>query len=181
MKKEFALEDIRYEFLSSRRPLDSFKCADTEESMEIEQFLREEALFFHQQGLAKTVLALWEETVVGYFSLAMGKIHLTWGKKEKAFGKKIAMEIPALLLARMGVHEHFRGQRIGTAMMLQALNIADEVSKKVACRFIYVDAKLQSVDFYKKLDFEENKCEKHKNDEGLINMILDLETIKTES
>lgn len=181
MKKIFALKDIKYEFLSPKRPLDSFKCADTDESVKIEQFLREEALFLHQQGLSKIVLALWEEIVVGYFALAMGKIQLTWGKKEKVFGKKIAMEIPALLLARMGVHEDFRGIGIGTVMMSQVLDMADEVSKRIGCRFIYVDAKSQSIGFYKKLCFEENNCEKHKNNDELINMILDLATIKTES
>lgn len=181
MKKIFTLEDIEYEFLSPERALDSFKCADTEESIKIEQFLREDALFFHRQGLAKTVLALWKETIVGYFSLAMGKIQLTWRKKEKAFGKKISMEIPALLLARMGVHEDFRGKHIGKAMMAQVLNIADEISNKVGCRFIYVDAKLQSVGFYMSLDFEENNCDKHRNNSKLINMVLDLKTITIES
>jgi len=80
------------------------------------------------------------------------------------------MEIPALLLARMGVHEEYRGKDIGTVMMAQIFNIADEISEKVGCRFLYTDAKLQSVGFYEVFGLEENK--------GLVNMILDLETIK---
>lgn len=181
MKKDFDIADIEYEFLSSKRVLDSFKCADTKESAEIEQFLREKALFFHQQGLAKTVLALWENTIVGYFSLAMGQIQLTAGVKIEAFGEEISIiRIPALLLARMGVHEGYRGKDIGTAMMSQVFDIADEISKRMGCRFIYVDAKFQAIEFYKKFDFEENHHKSYKNRDKSINMILDLTKIKAD-
>jgi len=85
------------------------------------------------------LLAVWEKIVIGYFALAMGKIYLSWGKKKKSFDKEIEMEIPALLLARMGVHEEYRKRKIGSAMMAHVFAIADEISEKVGFRFIYVD------------------------------------------
>ncbi len=88
MTTDFDVKDIEYEFLSHKRLLDSFKCADTEESKKIERFLREDALFFHQQGLVKVVSALWDDVIIGYFALAMGKIQLTCNKKKKYSGRR---------------------------------------------------------------------------------------------
>lgn len=177
MNGHFTVDDLEFEFISARRSLDSFKCAESLESEEIERFLREQALFYHEEGLARVVLVLHGHIIVGYFALAMGRIYLSWRKKAHLFGEKAEMEIPALLLARMGVHQNFRQKGIGRVILRRVFDIADKISEYVGFRFIFVDSKQQSAEFYRKFGFKENTSEKYKGRKH-INMILDLKRMK---
>ena len=58
---------LSFELISSKRDLDSFKCSENQESEEIEQFLKKSALTYHKEGLARTVLVLRQDALVGYY------------------------------------------------------------------------------------------------------------------
>ncbi|MDQ7822539.1 MAG: GNAT family N-acetyltransferase [Candidatus Eremiobacteraeota bacterium] len=148
MSVSFNLEELEFEQISPARDLGAFKCAETSDSKEIESFLKEYALFYHKQGLTRVALALHKDIIAGYFALSMGGISLSHENREEIFGPGVKIRIPALLLARMGVHEEYRGNGIGRAMMMHVYSIAYRLSDIVGFRFVFVDSKAQSVDFY---------------------------------
>ncbi len=109
----------------------------------------------------------------------MGSIELSWKKKNEIFTmqeRHLPRNLPALLLARMGVHQDYRKCGLGKAMMRKIFATAQELSKKVGFRFIFVDSKPQSAGFYRCFGFVQNNCMKYKG-RDIINMTLDLKSM----
>jgi GNAT superfamily N-acetyltransferase len=174
MKERIDVDKLGFEYISSARDLNSFKCSETEESQQIEYFLKEDALFYHKGKLASVVLVIWNEIVVGYYALAMGNIALSQRKRKKAFGRDIGQSnIPAFLLARMGVHEDHRNKGIGRIILNQVLHTAGELTDKIGFRYILVDSKQQSIGFYRKFGFEIIREEESKGEKRAV-MVLDM-------
>lgn len=70
---------------------------------------------------------------------------------------------PAVKIARLAVHEAYRGNDLSCVLVNIALGTAKEtIRPAIGCRFVSVDSKKQAVGFYSKrgisiLDTEENK------------------------
>ena len=74
---------------------------------------------------------------------------------------------PAVKIARLAVNKELRGAGIGYQLTVLAIGIIKtQICPHVGCRFIVLDAKQNSIDFYKRqgftlLDSEENKAREH--------------------
>lgn len=66
-----------------------------------------------------------------------------------------AYPIPVLRLARLAVDEHARGQGIAQALLRAVFALAHRMAADMGCSGVVVDAKLEAVDFYRKLGFVE--------------------------
>ena len=62
--------------------------------------------------------------------------------------------LPILRIARLGVDERFQSQGIGRVLLQKMFYLAMEVEELVGCVGIFVDAKEDAIDFYKKYAFE---------------------------
>jgi predicted N-acetyltransferase YhbS len=108
----------------------------------------------HNANLAKTYAAFGTEQpkkAVGYITLVCGQID-----SERALadlGADVQYDYdhyPAIKIARLAVDHRYKGRGIGQTLVKLALGIvADEVAPRVGCRFVVVDAKAESVSFYK--------------------------------
>ncbi len=73
-------------------------------------------------------------------------------------------------IGRLSVNKRYERRGIGTQTTLFALSKALELHERSACRFLVVDAKRDSVHFYKKMGFEILK----EREKGTIPMYYDM-------
>lgn len=94
------------------------------------------------------------KTIAGYYTLSQYAIQLD--AVPEAVAKKLPKYpmISATLLGRLAVSTEFRGQRIGEALLMDALRRSLLLSKQVASTGVIVDAKdASAVSFYRKYGF----------------------------
>jgi GNAT superfamily N-acetyltransferase len=123
-------------------------------------FVQRHAKAYQQQSLARSYGAFSVDTatkgkLLGYMSLVCGEVVI-----DDADDPIIAdvdyryRHYPAVKIARLAVDARWRGQNIGGQLIELSLAIALEViAPQVGCRFLMVDAKQPSVEFYEKLGF----------------------------
>ena len=156
---------------ASNAPI-AFCCGDGD----LDEFLRDDAERLHRSLVAKTFLASYGERCVAYISLLADVLQLKANDK-----KKIGLHhddppaIPGLKIARLAVCQDFREQYsgVGTRLMAFAFAVGLDLTKKVACRLLTVDAYPTSVGFYERLGFTKNKLREPKEG-NTVSMRLDL-------
>lgn len=132
-------------------------------------FLKRDAIKFHDSNLAKTYGAFLSgkpDDAVGYITLVCGEVATedVAARDDTHFTYK---HFPALKIARLAVNADLRGSGLGRRLTELALGIAkNEICPRVGCRFVTLDAKQASIDFYKKvgfhlLDTEDNRKRDH--------------------
>lgn len=126
-----------------------FSCG--EESLDA--WLREQAVAATKRGTARTWVWLdAEDRVVGYYALAAHKV--TREQVPARIGRGGPQEIPAVLLARLALSMHLRGQGLGAVLVTDALDRIVVATRTVAARLVVVDALAEPVArFYETLGF----------------------------
>ncbi|NYT02725.1 MAG: GNAT family N-acetyltransferase [Methanosarcinales archaeon] len=84
--------------------------------------------------------------MVGFITLlndTIGKDRVDDGISGYDYGR-----YPAIKIARLAVQKDFRGRNIGSFLLYWAIGKVYEVSKHVGCRYITVNAKRESIEFY---------------------------------
>lgn len=61
---------------------------------------------------------------------------------------------PSIKIARLAVDIEYERRYIGSFLFLAAIGAAMSVSDIIGCRYLTVDSKTDSIDFYKKLHFK---------------------------
>jgi len=143
-------ERLRSERLDpDHHDLAAFTCG--EESLDL--WLREQALPATRRGTARTWV--WTDAdgvVVGYYALAAHKV--SRADVPSRIGRGGPTEIPAILLARLALAAHLRGQGLGAVLVADALSRAVAATRTVAARVVVVDALAEPVGrFYETLGF----------------------------
>ena len=136
----------------------------------LKMFLRKDSKKFHISNLATTyVLANSDAKIIGYITLVAGQIE-TDGNVDQLIGTdnlSYSHPLPSVKIARLAVDTKFRGHGLGIKLIQFTFGLVlDNIMGKIGCRFIVVDAKKMSVDFYIKqgfrlLDTETNKTSEH--------------------
>jgi len=93
------------------------------------------------------------ELVIGYYTLASTVISRDLVRVLSPFGGLPYQDIPAVLLARLGVDRRFAGCGVGKALLVDALNRALELRQTIGCRCVIVDAYPGAVAWYAKYGF----------------------------
>ena len=130
----------------------------------LKTFLTRDAKEFGRQRLARTYVFVTDENaVVAYVSLVCGEIAAENDNEVELEAAQYRYDhYPAIKIARLAVRTNLRGSGLGKELVSFSLGLADEVSQSVGCRFVVVDAKQPSIEFYTRqgfrlLDTEENK------------------------
>jgi GNAT superfamily N-acetyltransferase len=137
------------------RPLDAFDDVASFHSTEgeLDDFLKEDALDNQVNRLSVTFLAIWNDTIVGYFTLVNDSIVAEAVDKSDREPSWEYRKYPAIKIARMARHRDFSGHGIGTVMLLRVFIIVLHVSQFTGCRIITVDSKHGAVEWYRKNGF----------------------------
>ncbi len=102
-------------------------------------WLRDSAQTADAMGTARTYVWVEESAViVAYFSLCPHEVRRDGIPSSLAHGSPRA--IPAILLARLALHQNLHGQGLGSALLLDALTRAADAVEIAGGRLIVVDA-----------------------------------------
>lgn len=119
-------------------------------------FLRKAALNFHRNNIAKTYVLV-DDTmrVWGYITLMSSEIILNENQRPQEIYASTRYEaFPAVKIARLAIDKALQGQGYGKELLSWAITLVrDKVSSCIGCRFLVVDAKKDSILFYKKVGF----------------------------
>ncbi|HLF66067.1 MAG TPA: GNAT family N-acetyltransferase, partial [Gammaproteobacteria bacterium] len=100
--------------------------------------------------IGSTYIAILETTIVGYITVSPNeitaeKIHLATKKQLPEY------PIPVLRIARLAVASKFQGHGIGKQLLKSMLELALRLRDEAGCVGVVVDAKSESISFYRKL------------------------------
>lgn len=130
----------------------------------LKTFLQRKAKCFHANDLAKTYGVFLDERVLGYVTLICADVSTADAGDIDDEGVDFPhKDYPAVKIARLAVDRRHRKRGIGEQLVQFSLGlIKGSICPNVGCRFAVVDAKRQSVDFYRRmgftmLDTEENR------------------------
>jgi len=149
----------------------------------LKTFLQRDAKGFHANDLGKTYG--WLEPggrprVRGYITLVCGEIAV---EDEAPFIEDDVnfryASFPAIKIARLAIDRRLRGYNLGRMLVEFSLGlIKEQICPRVGCRFVVVDAKTDSVEFYRRQGFTFLETEANRKRSEPI-MFVDLRKIPT--
>lgn len=116
-------------------------------------YLGQNALLDMKQGLGVTYLYIYhddetkKDQIMGYISLRMSSLIKDMGETKK-FG------YPALEISELAVDKRYKRQHIGTDMVLDAINIANELNDISSVKYLILCADPEAESFYKNIGLE---------------------------
>ncbi|NJD51330.1 MAG: GNAT family N-acetyltransferase [Candidatus Methanoperedens sp.] len=137
--------------LTQRYRLSSFNST----SSELNEFLTNDALEDQENMISRTYLCFWRETLVGYITLLADTIGVQSIDEDERVVDYQYTKYPAIKIGRVAVGRSFERIGIGRFLLLAAIGKSISISKEIGCRYITVDSKVNSIDFYKKHNFKE--------------------------
>lgn len=144
---------------------------------ELNDFLKENVEGYHKMNLAKTWLVVYNDEIIGYFTLSNDSIKLKLEERSSFPEEKQNLsEFPAVKIGRFGVDKKFQKQGVGTLCLEVISGIILRNTQEIGCRFITVDAKNDenSRKFYEKNEFVRNEVYKEKPEHVTVSYRFDL-------
>ena len=139
----------RIEKLQQHHAVEAFDCG--QEALNL--FLQKYALQNQHSGGSQTYVGAADQTVIGYYSLAVGSVeqHHAPERVKKGLGKH---SIPIMLLARLAVDLRWQKQGVGAALLKDATLRTLQAADIAGIRALVVHAKDESARmFYERFDF----------------------------
>jgi GNAT superfamily N-acetyltransferase len=129
--------------------IDAFDCGQDD----LNNWLRKHALQNQGANAAQTYLGLSGETVIGYYSLAVGQIE--FADAPERLQKGLARHpVPIMLLARLAVHRDWQRNRVGRALLKDAVLRTLQAADIAGIRALAVHAKDDRARrYYEQFDF----------------------------
>ena len=133
--------------------LRSFNC-DEDDDNGCNDFIHKdnEAKQYQKEHHGITYLFFYEETMIGYVTLAMSSI----SARRLAKGTELVSLrfYPCLLIGRLAVDNKWRKLNIGSYLADWSTGLALEKSEEIGCRYVILETKENKVNFYKKCGFQ---------------------------
>ena len=134
---------------------------------DLNDFIKNDALNYYEQLLAVTYIYMFDNEPVAFVCFSNDKIHCDLIEKKKSKSQRRKFQnifphskrlnsYPAVKLGRLGVDKKYKGENIGTSIILTSMAwFLDK--NKTGCRFMTVDAYLNNdvYKFYEKLKFKQ--------------------------
>lgn len=156
----------RVEPLTDGHNLDAFSCGHSA----LDRWLGEHAHQATRQGTRTYLLIEGRtEAVVGYYAITPHLIERE--QAPRRIGRGAPRQIPAILLAKLALHERLHGQGLGAELLIHALTTIVTAARAAGGRLIVVDAiDDNAASFYQAHDFEPTPDDPHR-------LILRLSTV----
>ncbi len=153
--------------------LSSFVC---EKNKDVQMFLRDKAIEFSKQGLAKTTLVYWvsddgvEKYLVGYFTVASKYLCVSKDSISKSLAKKMNAHgtfnsntreyiVPAPLIAQLGKNFADGNNYLisGAELLQMAVDKVKSIQEELGGKFVYLECETKEklVQFYNNNGFTE--------------------------
>jgi len=134
----------------------------------LKTFLTRHAKSYHQEDIAKTFVlvehGIEKPPVLGYITLICSEIECA---SNAAIEANKYNRSPAVKIARLAVHQDSQNNYYGRTLIQWAIaNVIENILPNTGCRFLVVDSKKSSVQYYEKrgftlLDTDSNRKNDH--------------------
>jgi predicted N-acetyltransferase YhbS len=108
--------------ITADQELDNFDCGESS----LNEWLKKRALKNHVAGASRCFVVCAGAEVIGYYSLSAGAI--SHEAAPKAMRRNMPNPLPILLLGRLAVDKRYHNQRIGQALLRDAMMRAVSVA-----------------------------------------------------
>src|SRR3989338_399633 len=165
-------EDLRIEKIDRRHStkINNFKSSNKE----LKDFLVEDALDNQEMAISTTYLWFYnpKNELCAYVTILADAIRIHGTRLGKSFVDQGVdyKTLPAIKIGRLCVDDRYTGKEIGTHTTYSVMKKLISINEIVGCRFLIVDAKPDSVKFYKKMEFEVLK----QREKGTLPMYYDM-------
>ena len=139
----------RIEKLQPHHAVEAFACGQEA----LNRFLQKHALQNQRSGGSQTYVGLINETVIGYYALAVGSVEQEHAPErvKKGLAKH---SIPIMLLARLAIDLNWQKQGVGAALVKDATLRTLQAADIAGIRALVVHAKDETARrFYERFDF----------------------------
>lgn len=152
------LEGLRLIRLLPGQELKPFDCSDND----LNEFFFNDAKNHQEDLLAVTYLIESDTETIAFFSIMNDKISAEDFDSKTQFRKLISSKLPyrkrhksypAIKIGRLGVNSNFQCKGLGRTIIDYIKQLFVE-NNRTGCKFVTVDAYKESLNFYKKNDFE---------------------------
>ena len=139
-------------FVEDKKKLGSFDCGDPDPNL----WFKNLALNNQIRGASRTYVSLSSEGhIAGFFCISNAVIEHEFLPASKR--RNMPKPMPCCLLGRLAVNKKDQGNKLGAALVMEALRITLEVSRMSGCWALIVQPKGENqVKFYEHLGFR--KC-----------------------
>jgi GNAT superfamily N-acetyltransferase len=121
--------------LTAAHRVEAFDCGEAE----LNDWLKRRAFANHLSGASRTFVAADEGgSVCGYYALAAGAV--AHGMATGGVRRNMPDPVPVLVLARLAVDRRAQGQKLGAALLQDAVRRATGVSREAGVRTLLVHA-----------------------------------------
>ena len=121
--------------LTAAHRVEAFDCSEAE----LNDWLKRRAFANHLSGASRTfVVAVEGGSVCGYYALAAGAV--AHGMATGAVRRNMPDPVPVIVLARLAVDRRAQGQKLGAALLQDAVRRATGVSREAGVRALLVHA-----------------------------------------
>jgi GNAT superfamily N-acetyltransferase len=139
----------KIETLRPDHAVEAFDCGNTD----LNRFLHQYALLNQNTGASRTYVGLADQTIIGYYSLAVGSVEYETAPARVSKGLA-RHSVPIMLLARLAVDNHWQKQGIGGALLKDAMLRTLQAADIAGIRAFVVHAKDDvAKGFYEQFDF----------------------------
>lgn len=140
---------IRIEKLARHHAVDDFDCGDDA----LNRFLVRFAWTNQQANAATTYIAVTDNAVIGFYSLAAGQV--AYEDAPDRLVKGLARHpVPVMILARLAVSQNWQGRGMGAGLLKDAMQRTAQAAGIAGIRALLVHAKDESARlFYEHLGF----------------------------
>ena len=111
--------------LALTHDISQFGCGEAS----LDDWLKKRALKNQENGASRTFVICYDDHVIGYYALATGSVERI--NSPKSIARNMPDPIPVIVLARLAIDQKFKRNRLGSALlkdaMLRTLTIADNV------------------------------------------------------
>lgn len=121
----------------------------------LNQWLVNIARQHHGKHLSRTYVLVDDAnpaTVIAYYALSLRGL-VSRDTLPPDFRTRLPANIPALTLARLAVARSAQGRNLGELLVVDALRRAKTVSALAGGRFVFVDAKPEAAEYYRRFGF----------------------------
>ena len=146
---DFPYEDFEIRLLDGAPP-PRFDCG----SEDLNRFFHERAWVDQMEGISVTYVYWLHGLLAGFATVVMAEVILS----QRERGWRISFEsLGALKLAQLGVDLSFHGRGVGLAIVNSIVQLARNLSVRVGCRYVVVDARHDVVAWYESKGFRHNR------------------------
>lgn len=151
--------------------VEAFSCGGSEK---VEHFLKEHALNLEQEDISRTHLVYENDKLIGYFSLFVDTANL-FEQQQKKYQIETGLNItsfPAIRIHCFGVDKKYQGRGYGIEILLMAMKVCYEISKKIGVCLIILEADINVEKFYLDRGFTVFQKRSNREDYSVLGFLI---------